>query len=260
MKKPAVKKITDLKDKLEAYRASALAAGKGSARPGNLALASAAAGGAALAVAPAAEAAIQYSGVRDIMLMATNTTNHKYNIDVDGDGNDEFSIINATPEPGVGLAFIYQLKESASVLGSYIFDGFPYANAKALTANYNIGSISSQTSRFWTSNSDVVIGFGTVSDHYGNFPGAENKYIGVRFTKVENGPLHYGWIRVNLAANIQTITIVDWAWEDEADKPIPAGKGADVIPTLNEWGIIVLMTLLAGAAAWKMNKPELLQA
>ena len=32
------------------------------------------------------------------------------------------------------------------------------------------------------------------------------------------------------------------------------------IPTLNEWGIIVLMTLLAGAAAWKMNKPELLQA
>ncbi len=33
-----------------------------------------------------------------------------------------------------------------------------------------------------------------------------------------------------------------------------------VIPTLNEWGIIVLMTLLAGAAAWKMNKPELLPA
>ena len=35
---------------------------------------------------------------------------------------------------------------------------------------------------------------------------------------------------------------------------------SETVPTLNEWGIIVLMTLLAGAAAWKMNKPELLQA
>ena len=32
------------------------------------------------------------------------------------------------------------------------------------------------------------------------------------------------------------------------------------IPTLTEWGIIVLMTLLAGTAAWKMNRPELLPA
>ena len=45
-KKPAVTKISDLKDKLDAYRASAHAAGKGLARhgPGNLALASAAPG------------------------------------------------------------------------------------------------------------------------------------------------------------------------------------------------------------------------
>ncbi len=35
---------------------------------------------------------------------------------------------------------------------------------------------------------------------------------------------------------------------------------SETVPTLTEWGMIVLMTLLAGAAAWKMNKSELLQA
>ncbi len=60
-----------------------------------------------------------------------------------------------------------------------------------------------------------------------------------------------------------SVSIIDWAYEDTPDTPILAGATGVVpqpIPTLNEWGMIVLMTLLAGAAAWKMNKPELLQA
>ena len=87
MKKPEVKKITDLKDKLDAYRASALAAGNGRSKgptragPGNLALASAAAGGAALALTPAAEATIQYSGVQNTPVIDT----YAY-IDLNGDG------------------------------------------------------------------------------------------------------------------------------------------------------------------------------
>ncbi len=97
-KKPEVRKISDLKNKLEAYRASALAAGngrsKGLAKPGNLTLASAAAGGAALAIAPAAEAVIVYSGERNIMLTATNETNTKYRIDMDSDGQSDFIISN----------------------------------------------------------------------------------------------------------------------------------------------------------------------
>ena len=90
MKKPAVKKISDLKDKLDAYRASALAARKGPARLGNLALASAAAGGAALAVTPAAEAVLQYSGPQNILV-----TNKNLFVDVDGDGVNNFIINHA---------------------------------------------------------------------------------------------------------------------------------------------------------------------
>ncbi len=86
-KEPAVKKIIDLQDKIEAYRASALAARKGPAWPGNLALASAAAGGAALAVTPAAEAAIQYSGLQNI-----SVTDRSVSIDVDGNKVNDFRI------------------------------------------------------------------------------------------------------------------------------------------------------------------------
>ena len=99
VKKPEVKKISDLKDKLDAYRASALAAGKGPTRTGNLALASAAAGGAALAVAPAAEATIQYNGQQNIFLQGTlgitAYDGFAYTfIDMDGDDSDDFILLH----------------------------------------------------------------------------------------------------------------------------------------------------------------------
>ena len=88
-------------------------------------------------------------------------------------------------------------------------------------------------------------------------------YIGVRFFSDNDGERHYGWIQINVSARISSTTVVDWAYEDTPGASILAGatSSQQAIPTLNEWGIIVLMTLLAGAAAWKMNRPEpLLQA
>ena len=61
--------------------------------------------------------------------------------------------------------------------------------------------------------------------------------------------------------NSQNSGFWDSLYEDTPGDSIKAGDtgvAPPVVPTLNEWGIIVLMTLLAGAAAWKMNKPELL--
>ncbi len=106
----------------------------------------------------------------------------------------------------------------------------------------------------WYSPYSVYLGY----SYGGPFQGKGNKYVGVRFTNATGE--HFGWIQVILTAGSSSLTIVDWAWEDEADTPILAGAGIKVVPTLNEWGLIVLMTLLAGAAAWKMKQPELLQA
>ena len=248
MKKPAIKKIIDLKDKLDAYRASALAAGrgKGPARPGNLALASAAAGGAALAVTPAAEATIQYSGVRDIIL--TNTCSL---INMDSVGPNEFQIVHNN-NYGNYYAKIDPITASAGI----VFTNLGGPLLKALSANYNITDTIAGPKYGWTA------GYRYIGYTYlGPFEGQGNKYIGVRFT---NGTgEHFGWIQVNLLAGSTSLAIIDWAYEDTPDTPILAGATGpqQAIPTLNEWGIIVLMTLLAGAAAWKMNRPEpLLQA
>ncbi len=100
-KEPAVRKVIDLKDKLDAYCASALAAGnsKGPARSGSLPLASAATGAAALAVAPAAEATIQYNAQQNIFLRGTLgiTVYDGFAltyIDMDGDDNDDFIFVH----------------------------------------------------------------------------------------------------------------------------------------------------------------------
>ena len=61
----------------------------------------------------------------------------------------------------------------------------------------------------------------------GNFCGAGDKYLGVRFDL--SGDTHYGWIRVNVAADCSRITIKDYAYEDAPDTPIKAGDG---IPTV----------------------------
>ncbi len=132
------------------------------------------------------------------------------------------------------------------------------------TPNYNISnSLTGTEAGTWDSQNGSYAYFFLGDNTDGPFPGAGNKYIGVRFTN-EDGE-HFGWIQLNVNANSTSVEIIDWAWEKVPGEPILAGAttgGAanQVIPTLSEWAIIVLMTLLAGAAAWKMNKPELLQA
>ncbi len=215
--KPEVKKITDLKDKLEAYRASALAAGKVSARPSNLALASAAAGGAALAMAPAAEAVIQYSGLQNIELTPPNEFKP---IDIDGDGDIDLEIYKVPPFPH---ALVYVMN-GASLIKSSVSD-FP----KALSANYNIANTLNTITGdgSWAYSNNSVLGVGI---NIGQFPGAGNSYIGVRFINGDGsegtgttGLLHYGWVQVNVHPNSTSVAVLDWAWEDTPNTPILAG-------------------------------------
>ena len=183
-------------------------------------------------------------------------------IDLDGDGDtDIYSTNNAGYYNPFNL--IRPGPTNAGVLatsGSYFFP-------KVLTTNYNIANISNPG--FWMYNTPGIY-FGVLGSgsnaYFGNFPvGVVGKFIGVRF--INNSPggtgsLLYGWVQVSVAANSSSLTIHDWAYEDGIINPGSTGIAEPVqaIPTLNEWGIIVLMTLLAGAAAWKMNKPKLLQA
>jgi len=172
------------------------------AAAGNLQKASAAAGAAAIAVAPAAEAAIVHSGQQDLMVSSSATS-----IDIDGDGDmdAEFSHSSsyASVEPRNGASFI--ITNSSSYF------------ARDLSANYNISD--SLSTGYWAAQSGYLVISGS-----GGFEGGGNEYIGVRFTNNGTGQIHYGWIQVNVAAGGTSVKIVDWAWEDTPNTPIPRGR------------------------------------
>ncbi|PLX31921.1 MAG: hypothetical protein C0600_04325 [Ignavibacteria bacterium] len=53
--------------------------------------------------------------------------------------------------------------------------------------------------------------------------GAGDRYMGLRFRR--NGDWHYGWIRINAAADTTGMVIKDFAWETQANSAILAGDG-----------------------------------
>lgn len=69
----------------------------------------------------------------------------------------------------------------------------------------------------------------------------------------------YGWIQYDGTNAPVSGTIIDWAYESSCGTPILAGDmGAPAVgvPTLNQWGLMILIGLLAGAGALILRKKE----
>jgi len=95
---------------------------------------------------------------------------------------------------------------------------------------------------------------------FGNFKGTTG-YLGVRFQSATctGTNYHYGWIRFSAAADASQGTVIDWAYEDQCNTPILAGAGLPqqvTVPTLNQWGLLALVALLAGSGALAMRRRE----
>jgi len=108
--------------------------------------------------------------------------------------------------------------------------------AAALNLNSNINnnlnnwstgtSTSTYTSTTSTAFNGVLLGgkasFGSQSTiSVGQFPGAGDKFLGVKFT-IGTGT-HYGWMRLDMSANSDSLTIKDFAYESTANASILAG-------------------------------------
>ncbi len=118
-----------------------------------------------------------------------------------------------------------------------------------LPGNYSIRNTLSAPYT-WTLNTSFTTLAGT-SPFYGNFyvPGTRG-YLGVRFRSLQcpvGGPPHYGWIQFQHDTGVPPFTqgtIIDWAYEDNCGTAILAGAGAAPAvpaPTLNQWGLIILI-------------------
>ncbi|HDY70345.1 MAG TPA: IPTL-CTERM sorting domain-containing protein [Nitrospirae bacterium] len=207
-----------------------------------------------LVLAPAADAAIRYSGPQSITV---DSGNPLVFVDIDNDGTSDFAIkyfmssttdsTTITYEKG-HMIIGYKYSNQAILAGSYPFvDNLP--------SQYLIKS-SLSSPRLWKYAGFMDFAYGTETSkiEYGNFLGTKG-CIGVRFQT--SGGTRYGWIGYGAAADAGQGTITGWAYEDTG-APIRACDTGLVttVPTLNRWGMMALIALLAGGAVTTLRRRE----
>ena len=197
-----------------------------------------------LAVAPAADAAVQYSGTKNIVI---NPGNQNVLIDLNNDGNDDFQFVLSS----ISTYFYMSLAQSGR---SVIAEQVNHRPA-ILPNNYQVKDALNNP-YYWTSS---VSSSTLAGPNNGNFKGKRG-FLGVKFNTA--GGIRHGWVQFDGTSWPTQGIIVDWAYEDTGG-PIAAGdKGstgtvAVAVPTTNLWGLLILIALLAGASLKMLKKDPL---
>jgi len=169
---------------------------------------------------------IVYTDVNPDAVVDVNTP---FDIDFNSDATVDatFAVVNQAgsntfTSSGQTITYTYDvnfaLVAAANVLGASASSSF------AVTALNNGDAIGAAAQFGAASSGQVLGGYGPVSIpafsysfNYtgGNFLGAVDKFVGTKFTAGAN--THYGWVRVDVAADATTITIKDYAFNANPD-------------------------------------------
>jgi len=219
-----------------------------------------------MAVTAPAQAAIHWSGPKDLLLNRDHTP---VAVDLNGDGIADFSFLHlGTVYSGYYDTATYRY--TAQIMGIIGTTGNSAIGSTYYPVPYRLqqGDMVSQGMAgawapfgllaagvyYWTH----TAGTSTYSSSYrlGNFINQEG-FVGVRFQI--DGNTHYGWIAFEGTWDPPGWSegrIAGWAYEDVPDTAIAAGdQGAVVppIPTLNEWGMIFLAALIVASGAYLLK-------
>lgn len=201
------------------------------------------AAGAAVAMASPAQAAVIGSGPQNI----TVNPDDCFKIDLNGDMIDdfEFCLYEMLPDY-IGVLFANVDNYVMVYPPKYVFATRLCGEVVPGDADWNPYGITHGTY------------YGNYGMRYGQFWG-ETGSIGVQF-EVPGGAgptMHYGYVRVSVDEDGKRAVIKDWAYESTPETPIMTPPcEEDVIPTLNQWGIFILMglILLEGGRRLKRRK------
>ncbi len=232
-----------------------------------------AAAGAALFAAGNADALVHYSGVTNLPVNSQATP---VLIDLNGDGTNDFQITwnfwsstwtttttttnsRKGTEEGNGVRATFTYTSSGRYISirplqpgnAFVPDRSlieqPDRLAEGAMIDNNVGQ--------WGTVAKPLMSTYDSDWSWGNFNNGANGYIGVRFNFA--GGTRYGWIQFtggNELGQLLNGTVVDWAYEDVAQRGIRAGQIRESIPTLSEWGAIFFAALLLAAGARQLRR------
>ncbi len=187
--------------------------------------ASAVAGVGGMLIPPPAEAAIQYSGLKNMEVK----DGQSQKVDLGG--------VNFTFNMSVSTVYSYsgQKLRVVNTEGKVVVKNNKPVNLKT---NYDLSSQAQFDE--CPSLELAVFSSGTST---GNFLGKQG-YLGVTF--ISNGNSHYGWIQYKASEEAKIGTIIDWAYDDTPGKAIKTGATKD--PEIKKpfsWNLF-LPAILAG--------------
>lgn len=175
-----------------------------------------------LALAGAADAQIVYTDINPDTIVHDSLT---YSLDFDNNSQPEliFSTVvsSSSSSSPAHLAIVGVTgNPNNAILGSIYAANYPFPFAM------NNGDSISGTGTTWNAvpfNGGIqYLGVTYGSTTYGNWVGVNDKYLGVRFNIGSN--VHYGWVRLSVSANSDTIIIKDYAYEILPGVGLTAGQ------------------------------------
>lgn len=174
-----------------------------------------------IAAAGAANAQVIYTDINPDTVLHDSLI---YNLDFDNNGQPElrFETVSYQASSGfVNLALVNVLgNTNNATLGSLYSSSYPFP------FSMNNGDSISGNNTNWrpaSINSGVQylgVVYGTYT--FANWLGVSDKYMGVRFRIGAN--THYGWVRLSVTSNADTITIKDYAYQEMPGVGITAGQ------------------------------------
>ncbi|MGL5890008.1 MAG: T9SS type A sorting domain-containing protein [Bacteroidia bacterium] len=177
--------------------------------------------------AAAAQGQIVYT---DISPDVTLNGPSNYSLDMDNNGQPElqfmfYSYADSTGSTSLNYQIIFN---STATLGNLYQNMIPFPTAM------NIGDSIRPSAPDWRDTSfyggyqylAVVSTYGSQTATFGNWLGATDKYVGIRFN-INNQP-HYGWIRLTVGATANQIVVKDFAYRTTSGIGLTAGQSTAV--------------------------------
>jgi hypothetical protein len=217
-------------------------------------------GGGALALAATpAEAAVISSGIQNIEVASTGPT----------PSSDNFTSVNLVPGDGTSPTFKFGWSRDTNALGvqldtvvqtaqpgKFAFVATGIGSLKNFAAGQTVGPLGDQNFPKYATASYAAF-YAANGDWSGNYAQGSNwsaggsGYAGFNFLDSNSQP-HYGWMELTVPTTSvagQKATLVQWAWESDANTPITISPGSAAVPEIDPASAGSAVALLVGGLA-----------